>query len=311
MLWRLISPYGAALFALIVVPWFALTAHRHPTFLHYFFVHHHFERYTSGEFNGQQPFWFYLPVLAGFTLPWFIFLPRALRPLAPAPGDAVAGGVNALMWSWLLATLLFFSIPKSKLLGYVLVAVPPMAALCARGLCQYAGAGIGLRRWTARILACAIGICAAVLTGTMYYERYNVRELVAGVRPLLGAGDHVVALHTYPFSLPFYLRLGDPVRVVEDWDQPQLLRKDTWRKELSEAARFADPARVRTILLTPEQFARELACARDQALIIIGEERFAAAYPEVARLPRIASLGRYAVWRQPAGSAGEAPRCGT
>ena len=314
MMLRLVSAPGAALFALIVVPWFALIAHRYPLFLHYFFVHHHFERYTSGDFNGRQPFWFYLPVLAGFTLPWFVFLPRALRPIraASAPEDAVAGRVVALMWSWLIATLLFFSIPQSKLIGYVLVAVPPMAVLCAHGLGQYAGAGIDLRRWTARLAALAVGICAVVLTGTTYYERHNVRQLLVGIRPLLGAGDRIIALHGYPFSLPFYLRLGAPLGVVEDWDRPQLLRKDNWRKELSEAAAFADPALAHAILLTPAQLARHLACAHDHALFLIADERLAAGYPEVARLPRVASLGRYGVWQsRPVGTVAAAAACGT
>jgi 4-amino-4-deoxy-L-arabinose transferase-like glycosyltransferase len=193
--------------------------------------------------------------------------------------------------------VLFFSIPRSKLLGYILVAVPPIAALCAKGLVQYAGTGEGLRRCTARFLAGAVAVCAVLLAGTMFYERNNVRRLFADVRPLIAAGDTIVALHTYPFSLPFYLRLRQPVGVVEDWDRVQLLHKDTWRKELSDAGTFADTARARAILLTPAEFTRRMACARDHALFIIAEERVAADYPEVARLPRVASFGRYAVWQ--------------
>ena len=78
MLLRLVWLPGIALFALIVVPWFGLVAARYPDFLHYFFIHHHLERFTRGDFNSQQPFWFSLPVFAALTLPWIVFLPRVL-----------------------------------------------------------------------------------------------------------------------------------------------------------------------------------------------------------------------------------------
>jgi 4-amino-4-deoxy-L-arabinose transferase-like glycosyltransferase len=296
MILSLLSAEGTALFAILVIPWFVLIEQRYPAFFHYFFVHHHLERYTSGDFNSHQPFWFYLPVLAGFTLPWFVLLPRAVRPNANE-GDA-SRHVHALMWIWLLATVVFFSIPKSKLLGYVLVAVPPMAVLCARGLAQFADTPPLMRRWTIRFVALAAAICVATLVGGLVYERNNVRGLLAQIPVPIAATDEIITLHSYPFSLAFYLRLRQPVRVVEDWDQRLLLRKDSWRKELWEAAQFAGAARARAILLKPGEFGRHIACARN-ALWIIAEEQVAAAYPEMARLERVGNLGGYAVWHSP------------
>ena len=84
MILRLVSLPGLALFAAIAVPWFALMEARHPGFLHYFFVHHHFQRYTAPGFNSRQHVWFYLPVFAGLTMPWFFSLFHAVRRPARA-----------------------------------------------------------------------------------------------------------------------------------------------------------------------------------------------------------------------------------
>ncbi len=244
MILRLVWLPGLALFAAIAVPWFALMEVRHPGFLRYFFVHHHFQRYTTGGFNGQQWFWFYLPVFAGLTMPWFFSLYHAVR--RPAGGHGVQRDVHALMWLWLAITLIFFSIPTSKLVGYVLAAVPPLAVLAADGFVRFTRAHGGEQRWLVGMAALAILLCVGGLAAGLVYERNNIKPLAAQVRPLLtSANDEIVALRTYPFSLAFYLRHRQPIRVVEAWDEPRLLQKDTWRKELHEAAKF-DPARARS-----------------------------------------------------------------
>src|SRR6185436_16971586 len=255
MILRLMSLPGLALFAAIAVPWFALMETRHPGFLHYFFVHHHFQRYTAPGFNSRQHVWFYLPVFAGLTMPWLFSLFYALRR-RPAAGNGVQRELQALMWLWLAITLVFFSIPASKLVGYVLVGVPPFAVLAADGFSRSMHARSGERRWRAGMAILAVLLCASGLIGGLVYERGNIQQLAARIRPLLtSANDEIVALRTYPFSLPFYLRHRQPMRVVEDWSEPLLLQKDSWRRELHEAASF-DPARAQAVLLKPQGLAR-------------------------------------------------------
>jgi 4-amino-4-deoxy-L-arabinose transferase-like glycosyltransferase len=308
MLPRLVWLPGVVLFVLIVVPWFALIAQRYPAFLHYFFIHHHLERYATGDFNGHRPFWFYLPVLAGLTLPWFVFLPRALSQRADQ--DGAPAGVHALMWIWLLVTFLFFSIPQSKLLGYVLVAVPPMAVLFAHGLARIAGTREAMWRHGVRVTALAAAICGAALIADLVYERNNVRSLFAAVSPLIADEDEIVALRSYPFSLSFYLRRRRPIRVVEDWEQPLLMRKDSWRRELMDAEAFVDPRRVSALLIKPADLTRALACARS-TLFLVGDERSAEAFPALARLRRVGDLAGEAVWLSPPRAGGEAEDCGS
>ncbi|KAG0739116.1 hypothetical protein G6F24_017431 [Rhizopus arrhizus] len=57
-------------FAVVAVPWFVLMQLRFPGFYDYFFVYQHFQRFAASGFNNAQPFWFYLPVVAGLSLTW-------------------------------------------------------------------------------------------------------------------------------------------------------------------------------------------------------------------------------------------------
>ena len=294
---RLVSLPGLALFAAIAVPWFVLMEARHPGFLHYFFVHHHFQRYTAPGFNSRQRFWFYLPVFAGLTMPWFFSLLHALR--RPAAGDDVQRELHALMWLWLAITLVFFSIPASKLVGYVLVGVPPFAVLAADGFARFLRARGGEQRWRAGMAALAVLLCAVGLIGGLVYERGNIQPLAARIRPLLtSASDEIVALRSYPFSLPFYLRQRQPMRVVEDWSEPLLLQKDSWRRELHEAANST--RRARRSSCWSRKASPGCSRARVAPCGFSRPKPRPSRQPELAALQLVASHANHAVWRRPA-----------
>jgi 4-amino-4-deoxy-L-arabinose transferase-like glycosyltransferase len=289
---RLVWLPGIVLFAAIAVPWFALVEARHPGALHYLFIHHHVERFTSQQFNGHHPFWFYLPVFAGFTLPWCIVLIDAVRRRAPG-GDAHRVGL--LMWVWLATTLLFFSIPASKLVGYALVAVPPFAVVTAGAINRVWGAGGGREAGPViATAAIAILVCLAALFAARHYQNDTVQELAAHIRSTPGRNE-IVVVQGYPFSLPFYLQRKQSIRVVENWEDERILQKDTWRRELADAAKF-DPASARRVLLRSADLQRLLACS-EHAVFVIASPNEASRLPGMAKLERIAVVGPYVVWR--------------
>ena len=131
--WRTLRdvPFGLGLllFAAIVLPWYALVEQANPGFLHFFFVTQQVSRFLAhGDFNNQSPLWFYLPiVLAGF-LPWSLFLVGAIRQTLRER----KGAADGFFLLWFVVVLVFFSIPKSKTIGYILPALPPLAILVAR-----------------------------------------------------------------------------------------------------------------------------------------------------------------------------------
>lgn len=97
--------------------WFALALRRHPEYLRYAFLEESLERMTSGSFKREQPWWFVPAVLAGGALPWSLATPwRAPR----SAGAKVAAG-------FVLFAAVFFTLSHSKLVTYLLPAVPALA----------------------------------------------------------------------------------------------------------------------------------------------------------------------------------------
>lgn len=125
----LLNPFGIALFLLLISPWLYFTYHQYPNFLHYFFIDQQFSRFSSSDFNNKQPWFFYLLVLFGSFLPWFLasgfkFSSKTLRDSLPQP-------ILALMLWWFVSVTVFFSIPPSKLAGYILPSVAPLTVFIA------------------------------------------------------------------------------------------------------------------------------------------------------------------------------------
>ena len=130
---RLFHPVAIASFYLTALPWYIICARRNPDFFRIFIIEHNFKRFLTPEFQHIQPFWYYLPVLLVAFLPW----------TGAMVWTAVVGGVRlakstflsphtGLFLSWSMFVVLFFTLSKSKLPGYVLPAVPSLALMLAR-----------------------------------------------------------------------------------------------------------------------------------------------------------------------------------
>lgn len=132
--WHRLRPFylvsGGLLFLAIAAPWHVLAAQRNPEWAHFYFVHEHWQRFTTPEHGRIAPWWYFAPVvLAGF-FPW-------TGCLWPAVRSALAGGwakrnENAVAWflvTWAAFVFLFFSKSQSKLIPYILPVFPPLAVL--------------------------------------------------------------------------------------------------------------------------------------------------------------------------------------
>lgn len=155
---NLSARWGLPLFALITVPWFYAAARDNPDFLQFFFIREHFARFLTPIEHRLQPWWFFIPVLAAGVLPW---LPQAARALCLGWRTAAPRGAfsaTRLLWIWSVFVLVFFSLSDSKLIPYILPAVPTLALLCAL---PRAGDGArGLWGGVLLTLAAAAGILA-------------------------------------------------------------------------------------------------------------------------------------------------------
>lgn len=266
--WRsvlaLLHPAGIALFLALAAPWFVAMQQRYPAFWDYFFVEQHFRRYAQAHFNNVQPWWFYVAVIPLLTLPWSLNLPRAARwaagqlrpqpPAEPAPAGTTSARARLGLWLWwIVAVVAFFSAPRSKIVGYVLPALPAWSALLALAL-RDAPRRLHGFGWAAALL------CVAAVALVAFKAPHSRRDAAQALAQRLAPGDRVVMVDAYFYDLPFYARLAAPVVVAGDWDAATATRRDDWRKELFDTVRF-DPARGQALLWPMARLAELPSCA--------------------------------------------------
>ena len=287
---------GALLFLAIAAPWFVAMQARFPEFLDYFFVVQHFKRFAEAGFNNARPFWFYPAVLLLLSLPWLPWLTRPLRRGFLA--DPERRPIRLLLLVWLVVVVGFFSLPRSKLLGYVLPCVPALAMLMADGYltacaARPARSARTRRIWQASAAAAALVGLGAVAAVAIYPLRSS-KALAAAIAAQPGPESPVVMLGEYYFDLPFYARLRGPVAVVDNWGSAEIAKNDNWRKELADAGRFA-PTLAAATLIAPGALAQRLCAA--PATWVLGPGDAAARYPVLAGAAVALGIKGTTLWR--------------
>jgi 4-amino-4-deoxy-L-arabinose transferase-like glycosyltransferase len=132
---RLVHPIVIAVCCVVALPWYVLCELRNPDFLHIFIFQHNFERYLTPIFQHRQPFWYFVPILILGLLPWTACLWPALEEgLQLWRQKSWSDSPGFFFGCWAVFPLLFFSFSQSKLPGYILPAIPPLALLTAVGL---------------------------------------------------------------------------------------------------------------------------------------------------------------------------------
>jgi 4-amino-4-deoxy-L-arabinose transferase-like glycosyltransferase len=129
---RLLHPVAIAAFCITALPWYILCARRNADFFHVFIIEHNFKRFLSPEFQHLQPFWYYGMILLIAILPWtallVLFCTIRLRQAFRGKQISASGAYFA---SWAIFCILFFSISRSKLPGYILPSIPAICAVLA------------------------------------------------------------------------------------------------------------------------------------------------------------------------------------
>jgi 4-amino-4-deoxy-L-arabinose transferase-like glycosyltransferase len=162
---------GIVLYFAMVLPWFIAVQHQNPTFFHEFFLNQNLQRFATDRYQHRQPFYYYLVVVLLAMMPWTVVAIKALvdgiqtsfaewrlrytRNLKPLnrPGDAFP----EFLVLWALIPIVFFSFSQSKLPGYILPSIPPIAILTGDYL--FRRRKPGLNRW---VLGGHALVCAAM-----------------------------------------------------------------------------------------------------------------------------------------------------
>jgi len=138
---------GPLLFLAVAAPWHVLAARRNPDFLWFYFIHEHVLRYATPEALRQQPFWFFGAILLVGVLPWSGLFPAAVALFRRSPERLRDRPSLVFLVTWVGFVVLFFSASRSKLVPYILPALPPLAILVALAVIQAAEREGRARRW--------------------------------------------------------------------------------------------------------------------------------------------------------------------
>ncbi len=263
---------GISVLLLLILPWLFLVNRVQPDMFFYLFGVQQVARYLGGSvytsaapilFNNVHPWWFYEVAMLLLLFPWLGFAVYAMcnffcsmwRVKKKKPTRHAVHVIEAielksesnsnfgeesgkLCMVWIAVILLFFSIPASKLVGYILPAMPPLAWLSAHGF------GMLSVRWQKMFVPlCVLGALLGLgvtLSAKHYTENTtSAADVALFLRENIKPSDTVLSWGRYPYDVPFLAQLKNPILVVNDWERAKLNQADDWQHELLEAARFA------------------------------------------------------------------------
>jgi len=189
---------GILLFSAVVLPWYIAVQMRNPQFFREFVLQHNLARFSTNLYHHPEPFWYYVPVTALALVPWLVFVVAAFGESVGVWWAERQSGTSDVQLQfrifaccWLVVPILFFSLSRSKLPGYILPAIPAGAVLLADYLVRRFEQEMPASKWLAvlhAIVACA-PIVPAVLISFIVAEH----KLPRG-RPMLIAVAAVLLL---------------------------------------------------------------------------------------------------------------------
>ncbi len=125
---ELFAPRAIAAFLIVAAPWYlAISLAQGRAFFDVFLLNHNLQRFTSTVHSHPGPFYYYLPILLAGLFPWSGLALPAIAGLSPRTARA-----DLFVLLWLVLPLVFFSLAGSKLPGYILPCLAPLAMLMGR-----------------------------------------------------------------------------------------------------------------------------------------------------------------------------------
>jgi 4-amino-4-deoxy-L-arabinose transferase-like glycosyltransferase len=175
-----------------------LCAMRNPDFLRVFILEHNFKRFLTPEFQHIQPFWYYAGILLIALLPW---TPALLWAIVTGTRSLLRGArlsaMSCFLLSWASFCLVFFTISRSKLPGYILPAIPAIGLLLARAIVKLGPT----RRWSFALISLVPGIALAVLFFELFSHNDQILKKAVAYTPAvevaiaeIGAANILLAL---------------------------------------------------------------------------------------------------------------------
>jgi 4-amino-4-deoxy-L-arabinose transferase-like glycosyltransferase len=188
---------GILLFAVVTLPWYLAVELRNPEFVRVFIVEHNLARFGTDIYRHSEPFWYYLPVAWFGLMPWIIFIVGALVGIARRwrpqgeQGAAAGGPFSIFLAIWFVVPLLFFSISRSKLPGYILPALPAGTLLLADYVGRKIANGVQIRL---RVIVLHAIVAASLVIPALMIQSVLLQHRWIWNRKMLGSCSVAVVL---------------------------------------------------------------------------------------------------------------------
>jgi hypothetical protein len=171
---------GILLFFAVVIPWHVAMAMQHEGFLWRYLFEEQFLRFLNQRepFDYHTgPFYYYLPRLLVYLLPWTCLLPVFFLRRK----NIESNKLSLFLWLWFLVPLIFFSLSAAKGDYYMVLAVPPLALLLSACLSSNEREAKG--QWF--VLGLTFVFLAIYLVGLFYVPQFIPSKHAAVLLPLL------------------------------------------------------------------------------------------------------------------------------
>jgi 4-amino-4-deoxy-L-arabinose transferase-like glycosyltransferase len=193
---------GIIITAAVSVPWFWLAFRENGyAFISTFFINHNFARYVTDIHQHAQPFYYYLPVLLALMFPWSGWL-LTLIPKSPLKSFRLRyqwhRGTLFLV-CWVIFPILFFSLSGSKLAGYILPSLPPLALIMGVTLSRWMEKGMDIRRFRAAMIAHLALSTAMAAAAPIFFQKDYGGNWKTGL--LIGIAIFVPGLITFIYGI--------------------------------------------------------------------------------------------------------------
>lgn len=155
---------GIALLLALTAPWFWLVSQANNEFAQFFFIHEHFDRYTTTVHKRGGPVYYFIPIFILGISPWLVSGIKALfKPdFSWRPAADETFNPARFIWVFIVLTFVFFSVGHSKLPPYILPIMPLVALLAGYKLSKDPSSKGDA--WTLLIIAGLLLVLAVVIT---------------------------------------------------------------------------------------------------------------------------------------------------
>lgn len=216
------DPLVIGIFFSLTLPWHILACLKEEGFAWFYFVNEHWMRFLDKRIPRDYytgPFYYYMPRLLGYLVPWTFLAPFFLRK-----SSVLTSSLNKFLGCWFFSFLLFFSLSRAKANYYMVVGLPPLALWM----------GAYLSTYSKRILVsgvAAIFSASLMIVGVMHVQQ---KQDLFSVKKSLSVIPAHQSLYLYKrfeelSSLPFYA--GGPIPIIESESQDLWYGQQTRTRE--------------------------------------------------------------------------------